>query len=88
MPKTAAQLNREIAESLATVESPRIKQLTDGYPRWAQSYSNEDMDRYQSLAARLTDIDRAEGRPAPAVGYSKERYTLAKKVVDSQNRWK
>jgi len=46
------------------------------------------MDRYQSLAGRLTAIDRAEGRPAPAVGYSKERYELAKKVVDSRNRWR
>ena len=86
MPKSAAQLDREIAEALEQHQGSGIRQAIDSYGKWEQRYSNEDFDRYQSLAGRLTDIDRAEGRVAPAVGYSKERYALAKKIVDSRNR--
>jgi hypothetical protein len=86
MPKSRAQLEREIAEVLA--DSPRIRQTIDNYGRWTSTYSNEDFDRYQSLAGILTKIDRDEGRPAPAVGYSKERYALAQKIVDSRNRYR
>jgi hypothetical protein len=85
MSKSPAQLDHEIAEALA---SERIKQAIASYKPWTQRYSNEDFDRYQELANTLTEIDRAEGSPAPAVGYSKERYALAKKIVDSQTRYR
>ena len=44
-------------------------------------YSNEDFDRIQALATRLTDEDRAAGRPAPAYGYSAENYRRAETIV-------
>lgn len=76
--KSSTQLDREIAASLADAKAAdAIAQ----YGRWRQSYSNEDVDRIASLALRLTDIDRAEGRVAPAYGYSYERYADAKHVV-------
>jgi hypothetical protein len=65
----------------------RAADLIASYKPWASSYSNEDFDRVQSLAGQLTDLDREEGRPAPAVGYSKERYAQAKQVVEDTNRY-
>lgn len=56
------------------------------YSAWTMTYSNEDFDRAQALAQRLTDEDRAAGRPAPAAGYSHERFNEAMAIVrDSQN---
>ena len=46
----------------------RAADLIASYGTWTSSYSNEDFDRTQSLANRLTALDREEGRPAPAVG--------------------
>jgi hypothetical protein len=61
--------------------------LIASYGTWTSSYSNEDFDRAQGLANRLTALDREEGRPAPSVGYSKERYAQAKQVVEDANRY-
>jgi hypothetical protein len=65
----------------------RVADLIESYGTWTQRYSNEDFDRKQSLAGQLTSIDREEGRPAPAVGYSKERYAQATRVVDDANSY-
>lgn len=43
----------------------------------AHSYANGDFDLAQSVAQRLTDEDRAAGRPAPAYGYSAENIARA-----------
>jgi len=50
-------------------------------PGWICSYSNEGFDMAQSLAYRLTDMDRAAGRPAPPFGYSRERFREAEAAV-------
>jgi hypothetical protein len=44
-------------------------------------YSNEDFDVSQNLADRLTDADRAAGRPAPRFGYSGENFKRAADAV-------
>lgn len=95
--RSPAQLDREIADALGRGQSKRAHahamkrdraaELIANYGTWSSSYSNEDFDRAQSLAGRLTDIDREEGRPAPAHGYSKERYAQAKQVVRDTNRY-
>ncbi len=94
--KTHAQLDREIAEALGhgpgskrshATKRDRADDLIASYGTWTSSYSNEDFDRAQGLANRLTAIDREEGRPAPSVGYSKERYAQAKQVVEDANRY-
>lgn len=45
------------------------------------AYSNEMFDRTQQLAIRLTDADRAAGRPAPTYGYSQENFDLAEAIL-------
>lgn len=45
------------------------------------TYSNEDFDCAQVLAMSLTDKDRSAGKPAPAVGYSKENFQKAEKML-------
>lgn len=89
--RSPAQLDREIAEALArphhATKPDRIAELIANYGTWQSTYSNEDFDRISSLASRLTDVDREEGRPAPPVGFSKERYELAKQVVRDTNLW-
>ena len=71
--KAAAQLDREITEALS--------QSGSKYPRWRASYSNDEFDRAQDLATRLTNADRAQGRPAPRHGYSTERFQEATRIV-------
>jgi hypothetical protein len=89
--RSPAQLEREIAEALSrrshshATKRDRAADLIASYGTWTSSYSNEDLDRAQSLAGRLTDIDREEGRPAPPVGFSKARYAQAKQVVRDTN---
>jgi hypothetical protein len=88
--KSSAQLNREIAEVLAKPSGSsgdRASSLIANYSPWTSSYSNEDFDRTASLAHQLTNIDRAEGRPAPVVGSSKRRLEEAKRVVRDANRY-
>ena len=94
MAKTPAQLDREIAEALAgktgaTGKSKRDRaaDLVESYGTWTSSYSNEDLDRAQGLANRLTAIDREEGRDAPPVGFSAKRFAQAKQVVSDANRY-
>jgi len=41
------------------------------------TYSNQDFDEKQHRAQKLTDDDRAAGRPAPQYGYSKENFQRA-----------
>jgi len=65
----------------------RADDLIASYGTWTQSYSNEDRDRAQGLANRLTEIDREEGRSAPPVGFSKARYAQAQQVVEDANRY-
>ncbi len=88
--KSPAQLQREIDEALAKPgvrsSSDRAAELIANYPSWVSSYSNEDFDRKQHLAQQLTDIDRQEGRPAPRVGYSTERFKQAERAVRDANR--
>ena len=57
------------------------------YPRWTATYSNEAFDRAQSLAQKLADEDRLNGRPAPAHGYSKENFARAEQIVERANRY-
>jgi hypothetical protein len=93
--KSPGQLDQEIAEALSrrrsssahATKSARADELITSYQPWTSSYSNEDLDRVSSLASRLTDIDRQESRPAPPVGFSKERYAQAKQVVEDTNRY-
>lgn len=89
--RSPAQLDREIREALAgrahATKRDRAADLIASYGTWTSGYSNEDLDRVQGLAGRLTTIDREEGRPAPAVGYSKDRYAQAKQVVEDANRY-
>ncbi len=47
----------------------------------AGTYSNGVFDLMQSVALRLTDADRAAGRPAPAYGYSAENIARAKEMI-------
>lgn len=65
----------------------RANALVASYKPWTSSYSYEAEDRASSLAGQLTDIDREEGRPAPPVGYSAERYAQAMQVVRDTNRY-
>jgi hypothetical protein len=65
----------------------RAAELIASYQPWTSSYSNEAEDRAAGLAYQLTDIDRAEGRAAPPVGFSKQRYTEAQQVVRDTNRY-
>ena len=60
---------------------------TTEYPRWTATRSNEDFDRSQQLAIRLTDEDRATGSPAPQYGYSAERYDEAARIVRDANTY-
>lgn len=58
------------------------------YPAWECTHAGEDFDRAQSLAAQLTEQDRREGKPAPAHGYSAERFEEARRIVDGANIWR
>lgn len=58
-----------------------MKTTNEAYPAWTCRYSNEDFDRAQALANRLTAEDRASGREAPAVGYSAARMDEARGIV-------
>lgn len=42
------------------------------------SYANQDFDIQSYVASRLTDDDRAEGRPAPAFGNSASNIVIAR----------
>ena len=55
-------------------------------PRWS-SYSNEDFDFKQHKAFALADKARAEGRPAPAVGYLPEHWEEAVLMWKRGDRW-
>lgn len=57
------------------------------YPRWTASFSNEQFDRAQGLAFKLTDADRKAGRPAPAYGYSIANFELADALVSAANAY-
>ncbi len=57
------------------------------YPVWEARYANEDFDRTQALAHKLTDEDRAAGRTAPAYGCSKERLDEAAVIVRDANAY-
>lgn len=46
------------------------------------SYSGEAFDVVQSLAAKLTELDRKYGKPAPPFGYSNERVQDAERMVN------
>jgi hypothetical protein len=87
--KTAAQLGREVDAFLADQgsggASDRVAEIVASYRPWESTYSNEDSDRAVSLALRLTDVDREEGRPAPPAGFSEERYEQARQVVRDAN---
>ena len=90
--KSPAQLDREIAQALArrtshATKRDRAADLIANYGTWTSSYSNEDLDRAQGLANRLTAIDREEGREAPPVGFSTKRFAQAKQVVSDANRY-
>ena len=93
--KSPAQLDSEIARALASrtrhpshaTKHDRAADLIANYGTWTSSYSNEDLDRAQGLANRLTAIDREEGRAAPPVGFSAKRYEQAKQVVSDANRY-
>ncbi len=93
--KSPAQLDREITEALSgrtrrsshATRSDRAAELIANYGTWTSSYSNEDRDRTVGLANRLTAIDREAGRAAPPVGYSKQRYAQAERVVEDANRY-
>jgi hypothetical protein len=85
-PKRAHATIAHRSRSHAT-KRDRAADLIASYGTWTSSYSNEDLDRAQSLANRLTDIDREEGRSAPPVGFSKARYAQAKRVVSDTNRY-
>ena len=90
--KSPAQLDREIAQALArrtshATKRDRAADLIANYGTWTSSYSNEDLDRTQGLANRLTAIDREEGRDAPPVGFSAKRFAQAKQVVSDANRY-
>jgi hypothetical protein len=52
---------------------------------WQPAYSGDDFDYAQSVAQRLTDADRLRGRPAPAYGYSAERFEEAKRLVHARD---
>ena len=49
------------------------------YAPWIASYSNEDFDRNSRLASELS--------PPGSVGYTKEAYARAKKIVDDANEY-
>ena len=83
----AAHATRKTSSSRSSAHSTRAADLIASYGTWTSGYSNEDLDRASGLANRLTDIDRAEGRPAPPVGFSKTRYAQAKQVVEDANRY-
>lgn len=90
--KSPAQLDREIAQALArrtshATKRDRAADLIANYGTWTSSYSNEDLDRAQGLANRLTAIDREEGRDAPPVGFSAKRFAQAKQIVSDANRY-
>ena len=54
-----------------------------------QTYSNQNFDRQQGLAYRLTDSARAEGKPGtPAYGYSKENWNLAGTMLANEEEGK
>ncbi len=53
----------------------------NSYPQWRMTWSNEDIDRAQQLARRLTQRDRDRGRPAPPHGYSARRIEQATRAV-------
>lgn len=57
------------------------------YPAWRQEVSNEAFDRAQGLALRLTDMDRADGRPGtPGAGYSARNIARAEAAVRGAQR--
>jgi hypothetical protein len=51
------------------------------YAPFTEIYCNESFDHMQSLAYKLTALDRQAGRPAPPAGYSAEAFAAAEKVV-------
>ena len=79
--------SRQGGRSSHSTKLNRADDLIANYGTWTSSYSNEDLDRASSLANRLTDIDRQEGHAAPPVGFSKQRYEQAKRVVADANNY-
>lgn len=63
------------------------RETAAAYPVWEARYANEDFDRTQALACKLTDEDRAAGRTAPAYGCSKERLDEAAVIVRDANAY-
>ena len=61
--------------------TPQVPSTSAHYPRWTQRHANEDFDRAQSLASKLTEEDRAAGRPAPFGGHSGANFAKAKAIV-------
>lgn len=51
------------------------------YPRWTQSYSNEDFDRTQRFAVEMADNLRKRGLLPPGRGYTNETFEAARKAV-------
>ena len=78
---------QKASRSSHATKRDRAAELIENYKPWSSAYSNEDLDRAQGLANRLTAIDREEGRSAPAVGYSAKRYEQAKQVVSDANQY-
>ena len=52
---------------------------TKTYAAWMQNYSGEDQDRASRLASALS--------PAGSIGYTKEAYARAAKIVDAANEY-
>lgn len=48
------------------------------------TYAGQDFDWLQDLAQRLTDADRAAGRPAPKCGYSAANVDIARPIVQAR----
>jgi len=46
---------------------------------WTSSYSNEDFDRTQRLAVELS--------PTGSIGYTKDAFARAEKIVNAANRY-
>ena len=57
------------------------------YPEWRMTYSNENFDRTQALAYKLTDADRTASIPGtPAHGYSLSNFNRAEGIVRAAKR--
>ena len=70
-----------VAWELVFAAKPAAVTVTATDVAAARSYANGDFDLAQNVAQRLTDADRAAGRPAPAYGYSAENFDRAREMI-------